>query len=239
MSSEPAFRQPLRLPPGQRENFASIPLFRANAADGGRVGRAGRLHGDGQNFRGRAPSFVSSLAISMNRSPFRMRPATARATPSGSIRPATPSHKEGATKPTVAANAVVSEVAPHHRRQMAMLVADRPVTVLPAGQENDAERHQRHPLEAVAQRVHVHQDQAEGIEPVGRLGAGDGNQEKAKSSGHGYFPSSGIRRAADRSDWAQPARPPGAPARASLSPSGSSRRTARRPARRHRRSGAR
>ena len=34
--------------------------------------------------------------------------------------------------PTVAANAVVSEVAPHHRRQMAMLVADRPVTVLPA-----------------------------------------------------------------------------------------------------------
>ena len=31
--------------------------------------------------------------------------------------------------PTVAANAVVSEVAPHHRRQMAMLVADRPVTV--------------------------------------------------------------------------------------------------------------
>ena len=34
--------------------------------------------------------------------------------------------------PTVAANAVVGEVAPHHRRQVAMLVADRPVAVFPA-----------------------------------------------------------------------------------------------------------
>src|SRR5260370_5701307 len=32
---------------------------------------------------------------------------------------------------TVTANAVVGEVAPHHRGQMAMLVADRPVAVFP------------------------------------------------------------------------------------------------------------
>src|SRR4051812_17803283 len=33
---------------------------------------------------------------------------------------------------TVAANAIVGEVAPHHRGQVAMLVAERPVPVFPA-----------------------------------------------------------------------------------------------------------
>src|SRR2546430_6084914 len=38
---------------------------------------------------------------------------------------------EPAQASTVTANAVVGEVAPHHRGQMAMLVAERPVAVFP------------------------------------------------------------------------------------------------------------
>src|SRR5258705_4554729 len=38
---------------------------------------------------------------------------------------------EPAQASTVTANAVVGEVAPHHRAQMAMLVADGPVAVFP------------------------------------------------------------------------------------------------------------
>src|ERR1700730_9011074 len=38
---------------------------------------------------------------------------------------------EPAQASTVTANAVVGEVAPHHRAQMAMLVAERPVAVFP------------------------------------------------------------------------------------------------------------
>src|SRR5215467_9473612 len=45
-----------------------------------------------------------------------------------------PNHLPGepAQAPTVAANTVIGEVAPHHRRQVTMLVADRPVAVVPA-----------------------------------------------------------------------------------------------------------
>jgi hypothetical protein len=44
-----------------------------------------------------------------------------------------PHHLIGEPAPasTIAANAVIGEVAPHHRGQMAMLVAGRPVAVSP------------------------------------------------------------------------------------------------------------
>jgi len=47
--------------------------------------------------------------------------------------------------PTVAANAIVGEVAPHHRGQVAMLVADRPVAVFPAPVRDRGLRHRPGP----------------------------------------------------------------------------------------------